>query len=72
MRSTVETALSQLQTPTQEQQLAAHASQVLQLTHACTHNACLSIGSNIELVMVHKELEVQIIVALSDSKTMLI
>ena len=58
VRSTVEAALSVLCKPDSEKQLASHACLILDLLELCAGNACLSMASNTELVMVHEELKV--------------
>ena len=59
VRSTVEAALSDLCQPNSEEQLASYACLILDLLDLCAENACLSMGSNTELVMVYKELKVR-------------
>ena len=58
VRAAIEPVLSELRRPNSEHQLSSHAGLVLNLVAACAEKGCLSMGSNIELVMVHKELQV--------------
>lgn len=59
VRSSIESALSLFGKPTSAQQLATQGSLVINMVATCAESACLSMGSNIELLMACKEFKVE-------------